>query len=459
MKKTLLMAAFLGLIVSQENVQAQEFKRNCGFGIALNKYEAKDPSFREKVHAYQAEQVAQYQQLRVNGALERGTGISPIPVIFHIVVDSALYNQMGGATGIANRVNTQMDVLNRDFNRQNADSSQIPAVFKTVYGNANIQFGLAHRQPDGTTTPGYEIKIVSSTVANSIAGGSNSLFSAAKYSNQGGLDAWDNTKYLNVWVTKTGANTGNVILGVTVPQSSINYGQAAQAEKGIVLSGYAIGVQSSATNGQTFISGITGGRTLTHEMGHFFEIWHVWGDDNGRCPGHPGGHDDDIADTPPQADATYGNPTFPLYDSCSAAGTNGIMFMNYMDYVNDNAMHIFTNDQIINMQASLNGENYTLTQHPELLAWPTAVTNVEQKNNFDIYPNPTTGSFNISFNGSGVLKAIHVLDMMGKNVQTININNQQNGIYPIDLSGMSKGIYFVQCQFDEGVISRKIVLQ
>ena len=135
------------------------------------------------------------------------------------------------------------------------------------------------------------------------------------------------------------------------------------------------------------------------------------------------------------------------------------MFMNFMDYVNDAAMHLFTKNQSTVMQQSLNNESYSLTQNPDLLNYPTAVATVEQKNNLDIYPNPTSGFFNVAFNGSSDLKSIHVLDMMGKNVKTININNQQNSIYSIDLSEMSKGIYFVRCQFDEGVISRKIVLQ
>lgn len=460
MKKALLLAATAGLLVSQQNANAQEYQKKCGLPDIKNALFAKSPAFKAYFEAYQKSQrefLAEYNSNPSNGALQRSTGISPIPVIFHFVLDSSLYNQIGGATGIANRVTDQMTVLNKDFNKQNSDSTAIPSVFKPAYGNANIQFGLAHKKPDGTSTPGYDITIVSSTTSAAIANSSGSGFNKVKYASYGGVNAWDNTKYLNIWVTNTGSG-GNMIIGLTIPPSMTGGGGFANAEKGIVIGYGAIGVQNSSTAGQYFVPYITGGRTLTHEMGHYFEIWHTWGDDGGLCPNN-GGDDDGIADTPPQADATYGAPAFPKYDNCSTTGTNGIMFMNFMDYVNDAAMHLFTKNQSTIMQQSLNNESYSLTQNPDLLNYPTAVATVEQKNNLDIYPNPTSGFFNVAFNGSSDLKSIHVLDMMGKNVKTININNQQNSIYSIDLSEMSKGIYFVQCQFDEGVISRKIVLQ
>jgi len=463
MKKALLMAALSGLIVSQGSAQAQDFQRKCGLPDIKNALIAKDPSFKAYFEAYQQSQkdyIAEYKSNPSIGALQRSTAIYPVPVVFHFVVDSSEYNQIGGAAGIAQRVTDQVAVLNRDFNRQNGDSTGIPSVFKPYYANANIQFGLAHTKPDGSGTPGYDITIVSSTVATNIANSSGNGYNKVKAAGTGGVDPWDNTKYLNIWVTNTGSG-GNMILGLTIPPSFAGSGGFPSSQKGIVLAYAAVGVQNASTTGQYFISGITGGRTLTHEMGHYFEIWHTWGDDNGLCP-NTGGADDNIADTPPQADATYGNPSFPKYDSCSKPSvSNGIMFMNYMDYVNDNAMRMFTKDQAIIMQQSLNSasESYSLTQHPELLQYPTAVANVASQNNFDIYPNPTTGFFNVAYNGSSSLKAIQVLDMMGKNVKTIHINNQQSGIYSIDLSEMSKGIYFVQCQFEEGVISRKIVLQ
>lgn len=459
MKKFLLLAA-CGLGLCQSTAWAQEFRRNCGAQDLKNALMAQDPSFKQHLDQSLAEQKqisAQYENENINNPRAKTTGVPVIPVVFHVVLDSAQFNQIGGNAGILDRLVSQINVLNRDFNRQNSDSTQIPTVFKPVYGNVQIQFAPAHTKPDGTGTNGYEVKLTNT----SFSGGINSAYSNAKHAATGGLDAWNPDTYLNVWVINTGSGS-SITLGVTVPPSFTvaGGGPMANNEKGIVIHYGAYGSRTSPT--QYFISGITGGRTLTHETGHYFEIWHTWGDDNGLCPNN-GGQDDGIADTPPQADATYGAPSFPLYDSCSKpAVSNGIMFMNYMDYVNDGSMHMFTKGQIAVMQSKVNGESVSLTQHPDVLNWPLAVSNVEQNNNFDIYPNPTTGAVNISFqgnSGANSLKNISVMDMMGKNIKSATISNVQNGIYSIDLSGLSKGVYFVQCQFEEGMISRKIVLQ
>jgi len=123
---------------------------------------------------------------------------------------------------------------------------------------------------------------------------------------------------------------------------------------------------------------------------------HIWGDDFGSCP-NSGGTDDGMADTPPQANYTYGCPTFPVTDGCSKSADTGIMFMNYMDYTNDACMYMFTNDQAKAMYAEVSpgGESYSLTQHPELLAVPDVPA--ISTSNLSIYPNPTTGKINLTF--------------------------------------------------------------
>jgi len=80
------------------------------------------------------------------------------------------------------------------------------------------------------------------------------------------------------------------------------------------------------------------GRTATHEVGHWLNLYHIWGDDGTGCNGS-----DQVNDTPNQADENYGCPSFPQV-SC-ANGPNGDMYMNYMDYTDDACMYMFTTGQ------------------------------------------------------------------------------------------------------------------
>jgi Pregnancy-associated plasma protein-A len=107
-------------------------------------------------------------------------------------------------------------------------------------------------------------------------------------------------------------------------------------------------LQSAFGNTGTAAAPFNLGRTATHEIGHWLNLRHIWGDDGTGCTG-----DDFVADTPNAGGPNYGTPAFP-HISCSN-GPNGDMFMNYMDYVDDAAMFMFTQGQVDRMQAALDG--------------------------------------------------------------------------------------------------------
>jgi hypothetical protein len=94
------------------------------------------------------------------------------------------------------------------------------------------------------------------------------------------------------------------------------------------------------------MTGLNLGRTLTHEVGHWLFLYHIWGDDGSGCTGS-----DLISDTPNQAGENYNCPTFPVNDNCNTTAA-GVMFMNYMDYVNDGCMNMFTTGQATRMEFS-----------------------------------------------------------------------------------------------------------
>lgn len=250
-----------------------------------------------------------------------------IPVVFHILYSNASQNIPDP------QILSQLSVLNEDFGRTNADTSNTPLAFQSVAANTGIQFCLAQRDPNGNPTTGIERR--STTVA------SFGFNDAMKSFSTGGLNAWDVSKYLNIWV----CNIGGGILG---------YGEF---PAGAFSNTYGLVIQYDACgNLGTAAPPYDLGRTSTHEIGHCLDLSHIWGDDNGSCTGSDG-----IGDTPNSASEMYGCPSYPHTDACSPANP-GIMFMNYMDYTDDACMNMFTQGQAVKMLAVLNNPPYNSLQ-------------------------------------------------------------------------------------------------
>lgn len=254
-----------------------------------------------------------YQQNNGN-AMMRGTPVYNIPVVVHVLWNTAAQNISDA------QIQTQIDVLNRDYQLLNADTGSVPAAFKSFVADCQIQFCLAKRDPNGVATTGILRKQTTKT-----------SFSAdnddAKSSTTGGDNAWAATKYLNLWVVPDITSAGQSgILGYA------QFPGGAAATDGVV-----IGYKYFGTTG-TVVAPFNKGRTATHEVGHWLNLRHIWGDE-AACAA-----DDLVNDTPLQADKNFGCPAFPLRDACTTSG-NGVMFMNYMDYTDDGCMYMFTNGQ------------------------------------------------------------------------------------------------------------------
>ena len=277
-------------------------------------------------------QYIQNNQATLNTAAK--TANITIPVVIHV-----LYNTAGQNISDA-QATSQFAVLNNDFQRLNSDKVNTPSTFTAVAGGVGITFCLAQRDPNGLASTGIIHK--STTVA------SFSTNNAIKSTAQGGDDAWDVTRYMNIWI----GNIGGGILGYgEFPTGTLSN------TYGLVLNYTATGTMGTASAPYNL------GRTGTHEFGHCFNLNHTWGD-NGQC-----GNTDNCYDTPPQRGqavnppfgCNYGVPTYPLYpNTCtrpdgiggaSMTNVNGDMFMNYMDYTDDAAMNMFTQQQCIRMLA------------------------------------------------------------------------------------------------------------
>ena len=242
------------------------------------------------------------------------SGTCVIPVVVHVVSKTATQNISDA------QIQSQIDVLNRDFRMTNTDVSTVPAAFQPLVADARIEFVLASTDPDGNPTNG----IVRVTTTADDFTDDDKVKAAAT----GGSDAWPSDRYLNIWVCQL------------VPW--LGYAQfpgGPAATDGVVVLHTAFGTTGTAA------APFNLGRTTTHEIGHWLNLRHIWGDIIG-CSGN-----DLIADTPVQSGPNFGTPTFPSV-TCSN-GPNGDLFMNYMDYVDDVAMFMFTAGQAQRMRVCL----------------------------------------------------------------------------------------------------------
>jgi hypothetical protein len=255
-------------------------------------------------------------------AIESGrSGITVIPVVVHVV-----YNPNSPEQNISEaQIRSQIDVLNRDFRKQNSDIASIPKVFQPLAADARIEFVLASTDPNGNPTNG--ITRTATTATGFID--DDRVKSAAT----GGANPWPSDRYLNMWVCQLSGG----LLGYA------QFPGGPTATDGVVITHTGFGTTGTAA------APFNLGRTATHEIGHWLNLRHIWGDDGNGCNGS-----DFVADTPNQAGPNTGKPNFPRV-TCSN-GPNGDMFMNYMDYTDDAAMFMFTAEQVIRMQAVLDNE-------------------------------------------------------------------------------------------------------
>ena len=251
-------------------------------------------------------------------------GVTRIPVVVHVVSNAAA-NNISDA-----QIQTQIDVLNRDFRRTNTDIGQVPSAWQNLVADARIEFELATSDPQGNSTNG----IVRVTTQQSIFHQpTNDIKSAAT----GGSDPWPSNLYLNIWVGPRIVDVQN--------RDLLGYAQfpgGPAATDGVVILHSAFGTSGSAQ------APFNLGRTATHEIGHWLNLFHIWGDDGNACYGS-----DQINDTPNAGGPNFGTPTFP-HVTCNN-GPNGDMFVNYMDYVDDASMFMFTQEQVTRMQTALDG--------------------------------------------------------------------------------------------------------
>jgi len=278
-----------------------QLRRNCGAMAAHMMLLEKYPSFRAN-------------QMRLEGATARRRELKydaktakliTIKTIVHVLYKTEDQNISDA------QIKSQIAILNKDFRAKNPDKSKVPAPFKGLVADSRIEFSLARVTRTQTTVASF------------------SHDDGMKKASTGGIAPITPKTHLNVWVCVLGGG----LLGYA------QFPGGPQGTDGVVINYQAFGSSGTA------VAPFNKGRTATHEVGHYLNLRHIWGD-TPDCSGS-----DLVADTPNCAGPNFGTPTFPVI-TCGN-GPNGDMFVNYMDYTDDAAMFMLTTQQVVRMRTTL----------------------------------------------------------------------------------------------------------
>ncbi len=311
MRKSVL--TFLLSIASAMLIAQVPAHRSCGTMDNLQRLLQEDPALAGRMQQIENQTAAYVAARAQNSPGNTVQSIITIPVVFHVVYANAAQN-ISDAQCIA-----QLNQLNLDYAHINTDASNAPAPFLSVAANTQVQFCLAQRDPNGNSTTGV---IHKSTTTSSFSSNDN-----VKHNSTGGDDAWSSVNYLNIW----SCNLGGGLLGYA------QFPGGTASTDGVVFLYSSIGSMLQPGTASPYNLG----RTATHEIGHWLNLRHIWGDAN--CG------NDFVGDTPTQQTSNFSCPSYP-HVTCSN-GANGDMFMNYMDYTDDGCMNMFTAGQTTRMQA------------------------------------------------------------------------------------------------------------
>ncbi len=310
-------------------------QRRCGSDLNLTKLQQTDPARYQRVMDLE-NRIQEFLNATTLRSTQQQSTIY-IPVVVHIVFGNTSQNISDA------QVHSQIEVLNEDFRRLNVDRKNTPNTFANVAGDANIQFVLAKKDPYGNSTTGIRRRFSNK---NKFYQNNEDV----KFSSSGGENGWNPQRYLNIWVCD--------IWKINDDGSEEELAGYAQFPSELITSpntdGVVINYKYFGRNGSA-VSPYNKGRTATHEIGHWLNLVHIWGDED-NCTAT-----DFVDDTPNQYSRTTGCPSFPKTDACSLLP--GIMFMNFMDYSDDACMNLFTNGQIERMQAVLWRERWIMSAY------------------------------------------------------------------------------------------------
>lgn len=407
----LLSFLFLGtLTFGQDKICGVEHPED--FGILMNE---------EKVQRLQ--EIEEFTQEWISQNQDQATPreIITIPVVVHNIYfdESEKFSDL--------EIQAQIDGLNADFRKRNDNQNIIPEMFRSVVADVELEFCLASVKPNGELTNGIIRKSTDQPNIGAPAFGRLPIC----HDDLGGSDAWDPKTYINIWVGQLGFGIGRATMPGLADTPS---------EDGIWIDPTSFGFFCSTE------SGFYLGRTLTHEMGHYLNLFHTWG----GCM-----IDDLVEDTPWQAKSYAGCPTHPQF-SCDSED----MFMNFMDYSDDNCLAMFTEGQKERMLATLADggprEELTTSQGCDWIKTPDFTLTPDD---IQIFPNPANNCVHIDLdidNNNDLPVKMAIYNTAGQAVYSSEIYVED--LRTFDISKLSNGIYFVYFETKDQVASKKLIV-
>lgn len=385
------------------------------------------------------------QKIQENKQAAGKTAVSyTLPVVFHVIHNG---DGVGVSENISEaQVQSQMDVLNRNFNNANPDAAKLNTTYaasnwSSIIANCGINFCLtkADRNNDSMAVPGIDRIHIDSVGLKPPPYSLEYLDDTLKPAT-----IWDPNKFLNIWVVKEiNSIDGGTILGYArFPVSSGLEGLTGQTgtayTDGVTLVFNVVG-----TTG-TLMTGYKKGNTASHEVGHWLGLRHIWGDyDCGE---------DYCDDTPLQYSLTDGCPSYPkLASECDPDNTNpyGINYTNFMDYSNDNCQFMFTNDQKARMITALQNCPFRVS----LVSQSCEIKKITMSDSITVFPNPTDGKVEIA--ATSPIRDVKVYNLLG---EIVAYKNETDRDLTIDLTGFTNGIYFVKVESGSYKKVQKIIL-
>ena len=477
-KKILLLPSLLLLFV--QICAAQH--TYCGHQRAMKQLASQYPTFQKAV----SKTFEDAQRNRTTGT-SRSNEVHQVQVVVHVVHNTDVQNISDEL------IHEQIAILNEDFQSLNPDQENAREIYKNIAGNAGIEFVLATEDPEGNPTSGItrtatEVEtfvdldldiatlleaaaecgldftcIQEKILVGGLEGAAESgavQMDDVKRSDRGGIDPWDTDRYINIWVANLNIDflgqSMPAILGFAYPPAGAPNWPAEVFEEdlssiaGVVIHHEAFGKSNA---GEGLLGNLAdGGRTTTHEMGHYFGLRHVHGD--GGCE-----EDDGISDTPPadasqQAQADPENlPVCTDLHSINTCDSDDLpdMIENYMDYNAITCQNLFTIEQVEIMRAMLEGPRAGLIGQMST----STSEEIAATQGFKVYPNPTAATLNLSLEGYNIADfQVRVQNILGAEVPV----NVTTGNTQIDMSQLNNGVYLVNLVKEDLQIVKKVSL-
>ncbi|MBT1700288.1 T9SS type A sorting domain-containing protein [Fulvivirgaceae bacterium PWU4] len=351
------------------------------------------------------QRLVQASKIQGNTSLTSNTWtIYRIPVVVHVI---HLGEPLGQGSNIADaQIFEQIQTLNEDFRRRNADTIRTPAFFKGVAADARIEFVLAKEDPDGRPTNGI-VRVDASNAKEDVKK----------------LSYWPAEDYMNVWVMDMGRGAPYYAGSAQFPVSSLPGLESASDDR--LTDGVLLNYKFFGKGFETWDS--SQGRTLTHETGHFLGLLHTWG--NGGCS-----YTDYCEDTPGSGAASYS-----CTETASCNGPLRVMYENFMDYTSDACMNMFTRNQVMRMRTVLENSPRRLSLWTSHGLGPEDVPLTEV---LSCYPNPGREKVTLLFDVAAYPGAsVEVVNAMGQVLLKANVKEQES---MLDVSQWEAGIYTIR---------------